>query len=362
MQQQKTKETIYSIQVLRGFASLLVVLFHATENSRMVFNVPFLGDFFHFGAAGVDIFFVLSGFIIMYTSKKYLGQPEALSGFLKKRFVRIYPIYWVTISAFLLALFVASEYFPSSYPTDAGNLINTYLLAPGHFMINGVSWSLTNEVFFYIVFSLAFLVRNRKLLAILGIAYSIFLVVYYLQSGQPANKWLSTVLFSMNLEFVFGVIAANMYMHLSKRLGMVCMITGALAFIGCGLLFNRHIIVINPILDRVLYFGVPGFLLVIGAVAYEKHGGFKNPLGALLDLGDASYSLYLLHLPLLVGCFKIIAKFGITNPMLLNGGILVIVILLCIGSIIFYKLVERPLISRVNKILAVKRIPNQPKQ
>ncbi len=79
------------IQALRGIASLLVVLFHCTGSSTEYLQQKFLGNSFLFGGAGVDIFFVLSGFIITYTNINIIPKTGSLTLFLRRRFVRIYP-------------------------------------------------------------------------------------------------------------------------------------------------------------------------------------------------------------------------------------------------------------------------------
>ncbi|MBO9659299.1 MAG: acyltransferase, partial [Chitinophagaceae bacterium] len=171
------------IQVLRGIASFMVVLFHATENFRLNFDSEFLSGFFSFGAAGVDLFFVLSGFIITYTSGSLVGRPSNVSYFLKRRVIRIFPIYWIIAAAFLCVQLALPSFYKNGYSFTGFNLLGTFLLLPGHSMVNGVSWTLTNELFFYILFIAAFLIRNRALLYSLATGYCLLLIGVFF-SGQ----------------------------------------------------------------------------------------------------------------------------------------------------------------------------------
>ena len=100
------------IQVLRGIASLLVVCYHATMSCAMFTGEKFAFNYFSFGFTGVDIFFVLSGFIITYTSLKYITQPGKWPVYIKRRFVRIFPVYWIIITIFLLLQVVLLISFP----------------------------------------------------------------------------------------------------------------------------------------------------------------------------------------------------------------------------------------------------------
>ena len=79
---------------------MLVVLFHVTGTFFETYNVSFLAGMFKFGGSGVDVFFVLSGFIITYANREYIGKPKNINQFFKKRAIRIFPIYWIIISFF----------------------------------------------------------------------------------------------------------------------------------------------------------------------------------------------------------------------------------------------------------------------
>ena len=94
---------IHSLQVYRGFAAILVVLYHASHNLSGYFNSTALSDFFAFGHAGVSFFFVLSGFIIFEIHRGDIGRPQQVKSYLYKRITRIYPAYWLVTLALVPA-------------------------------------------------------------------------------------------------------------------------------------------------------------------------------------------------------------------------------------------------------------------
>jgi peptidoglycan/LPS O-acetylase OafA/YrhL len=344
-----TAKSLQLIQVLRGIASLLVVLLHTTGNYEDNLGREFLGGFFGFGGSGVDIFFVLSGFIITYTSSRHLSDSSKFFPFVRRRFVRIYPVYWIIISGFLLMQIILPSFYKTHYDFTASNLLSTYLLLPGHAMVNGVSWTLTNELFFYILFSIAFFVPNKKLLLGLMGVYALSICVVYAAGYDSGahNSWLNMFLFPMNIEFFLGIVSALVLEKLSMRYCKAMIITGSLLFLTAALLvLNQCILFDNPF-NRVLYFGIPSFLIVTGVARLESVKNMKVH-GFLLSLGDASYSLYLLHLPVIAAGTKILSQTGIKNDMLLHCIMLFVVLLICFGSVLFFKHIEKPLINKLN--------------
>lgn len=343
------------IQALRGIASLLVVLFHCTGSSKEYLQQSFLGNAFLFGWAGVDVFFVLSGFIITYTNIKLIQKASNLPAFLQRRFVRIYPTYWIIISFFLLLQILFPSYYRTHYNLDFANIASTYLLFPGHVMINGVSWTLSYELFFYMLFGIAFFIRNTKLSLYLAITYAVILILlpiagYNFQNSDPV---IYLITYPMNVEFIMGVVAAVLIPKLSSKVALPLIISGCIIFIISAVFSDLKYYVVGNTFNRVILFGTPSFLLIIGVVKYELLNKIKVNNIVLL-LGEASYSLYLIHLPLLVASFKIISNIQIRNSVLLHFLIVVIIVIICYASILFYKFVEKPLISRLNMLRRIK--------
>jgi peptidoglycan/LPS O-acetylase OafA/YrhL len=343
------RQSLDLVQLLRGIASLLVVLMHTTLNAKEKMDLPFLGEFFAFGGAGVDIFFVLSGFIITYTSQKALASPSNFFSFLKRRFVRIFPTYWIIITLFLLLQLALPSFYPSLYPFNASNLANTYLLIPDHIMVNGVSWTLSYELFFYFLFSLAFLIRQKLLLWVLSIAYVITLIVLPLTglNAGHVNPWVGLAVFPMNLEFFMGILAAQVIPRLNARFSIPFMLLGTVTFITSAIYSNSGYSLQNPF-NRVILYGIPSFFIITGIVRYELNKSIKVH-NLFVSLGEASYSLYLIHLPVVVAGIKIISKLNLQSGIAKYTLLIILVAAICAGSILFFKWIEKPVIDRLNK-------------
>jgi len=198
------KKNLQLIQVLRGIASLLVVLFHITGNFSETYHQHWLGNIFLFGNSGVDIFFVLSGFIITYSNRQYITKPTSIIKFLKKRAIRVFPIYWVVITFFIFLQIIFPTYYRTHYYLDIVNILNTYFLLLNHNMVNGVSWTLTYELFFYLLFVIALSVPHKKYTLLLLFAYFIFLLIVPIiipTISENQNSIIQLLVFPMNIEY-----------------------------------------------------------------------------------------------------------------------------------------------------------------
>ncbi len=350
------KKTLELIQMLRGVASILVVLFHITVNFPVTGGQGFLFDMFAFGWSGVDIFFVLSGFIIAYSNQTYVASPGKTVPFLKRRFIRIFPIYWVIITAFLLIQMVFLQYYNTPFEMGAGNLLATYLLLPGHIMVNGVSWSLTNELFFYLLFTLAILIPSKRLALYLLPTYFILLIIIAIAGVDltGGNSYLDLLFFPMNMEFLLGVFIVLLFNRISEKWIWPLLLAGILLFLAGIYCFHQGIVIAgkgaDPVLNRVILFGFPSFLVILALVKKEftKHIKVKT---IFLKLGDASYSIYLLHLPLVAAFFKVWVKTGITNFSVLVLLSLLLFVVVCFIGIIVYDKIEKPLIKVLSKAM-----------
>jgi exopolysaccharide production protein ExoZ len=341
------------IQVLRGAASLLVVLYHTSANVSNNFNTEFFGSIFFFGSSGVDIFFVLSGFIITYTSYKNLGSPGKLGQFLVRRVVRIFPVYWIIISFFLLTQIIFPAFYRTHFDLSFANIAASYFLLPGHVMINGVSWSLSYELFFYFLFALAFLIPRKRWAFALFMIYAFVIIILYATGYelQGTDNWVHLVLSPMNVEFFLGVLAAVSVPKLSEKVSVPFILVGIILFLLGSTFIDLQKTELHPDLYlRVVLFGPASFFIITGIVKFELNNKI-NVHNLFLKLGEASYSLYLIHLPVMVAFVKIIAGFHIQNILILHGTMLLVTAFICYTSILFYKFVEKPMISKLNSYI-----------
>jgi peptidoglycan/LPS O-acetylase OafA/YrhL len=319
-----------SIQQLRGIAVLLVVLFHMTTKLRD----NGLWDYgFSIGMSGVDIFFTISGFIMMLIS----DRERKFTTFIVKRAIRIYPVYLIVASVFI-AVFYTFPGISNSHNLDKKfSLLNTLTLFPIDNNIVMVGWTLSYELFFYIVFALCMQLSLRK-----EISIPLVILLSFIFGSAINNEFLSnTVIF----EFVLGVFSYQIYKKsfLPKNAVMNLMVIG----------FSIGWMYFSPVGVRFYDLGIPSFLIFNSYLIL-----FRNASKGLLSMiGDASYSIYLTHLLSISAIFLIGHKFvGISNPTILYVSMLVTAL---ISGVIFNLYVEKPIINYLNskfKKLEVKKV------
>ncbi len=327
-----------SIQTLRGIAALFVVLEHVR--------------FLNCGAFGVDIFFCISGFMIMYTTHKNTDF------FLRKRLIRILPLYYLmTIGTFLLLLLFPTM-FQQTKP-DPVFLIKSLLFIP--FDIgNGVlqpllriGWTLNCELFFYVLFLIALRINHKYR----GLLCSIFLgIVVVLAQLLPVN--FAPLTFYGNpvmLEFILGIIsyyaAWGIYkLHCNKKFSHVWLPISFITFVGLFALLvvgKPHINVLG--FGRLLFWGFPAFLLVLAAFVM---GLFVTMPRFSVQLGNISFSLYLIHYYPVMFLDRAVFDFSVYTPFALLG--VVLSLLVCIaGAYAVWYFVEKKLTGWLRQRLIV---------
>lgn len=325
------RQKLDTLQVWRGVAALLVVLFHAagTIGSEKYGGRVLFGDFFSWGHAGVQFFFVLSGFIILWVHRGDIGKPEKFAPYSVKRFLRIYPVYWVVLGA-LLAIYFAAPALGAGHETDTPVVIGSILLVGDVDPTLAVAWTLFHEVLFYAMFGL--LVLNRRL----GIAAMLLWFASCLLGGS------SYILSIINVLFLFGMFAAWLAAGRIRLPALALAAVGFAGFLATGVAEWQGVFVRNDITSTLLY-GLSALLLVVGSVRHESEGGIKAVPRPLTFLGDASYSLYLIHYPVI----SVVAKVGGGLPAM---GLFAGMIATSVGAgAVLHLLVEKPLLSFANR-------------
>ena len=204
---------LYSIQIGRGIAALLVLAFHANDILKAATGGALDYPILITGHSGVQFFFVLSGFIIYHIHWKDIGHPHSLQTFAYKRFVRIYPIYWILLFAFLPVWFFYDD-FGIPERLQFLPLVKSLTLVPQQQIAHiGVAWTLVHEVFFYTFFALLILTRR---------AWSVFLfwqaaIVATLVAGTVLPFPLSFILNPNNLLFGGGMLVAGILRNIGHR-------------------------------------------------------------------------------------------------------------------------------------------------
>ncbi|MBN3804524.1 acyltransferase [Paraburkholderia sp. Ac-20336] len=339
-----------SIQVLRALAALLVVTFHASANIvRHGWTIAAAQVIGGYGEIGVDIFFVVSGFVMAATTQHTVQSAQAARGFIVSRLTRIVPLYWITTSCFVMLLIVAPRVFGAA-TFSLPHVIASYAFIPWRNPLGepapvlNVGWTLNYEMWFYLVYAVAILVAQRRV----ALISAFFCAASLLGLVGFTNIALRTYTSPITLEFVFGVIVGTLYtrgMRLSA-LHAAIMLAVALAALW---LPGPHV----EDAIRFLSFGMPAALLVAAAVAVETR--IRWP-ASLYKVGDASYSLYLMHVFTVPVAVKVLSMLD-THHRLPGSVICAASVLLSVGiALLGYRTIEKPL-GRALRTISLPRGP-----
>ena len=341
------KEVVQNIQLLRGFSALLVIFFHLDRLLSLLGSPPF-------GSGGVDIFFVISGFIMVYTTTNRDVSPRS---FIAERVARIVPPYW----AITLAVFAVAVMTPSLLQATRANWTELFkslsfipftksngLVEPLLF----VGWSLNYEMFFYIIFAVGLGFRARRMGAFSVIACLALLVSAGLAlrpHGVVARFYTSPVM----LDFVLGMMIGLSYQRLPARAGVpLKAATASLVFLSAGAIILLPLAA--PHISKFVLCGLPAGLVVSGALQLERWGwAVRSRLP--LRLGAASYSIYLVHPFVTQLAQKLTARLDPTRLAALFILIATLVAASVVG-ILVHQLVERPLSRAARRLLKTHRL------
>jgi len=292
------------VEVARGIAAGIVVLFHCARHIDAAYHVPLLTACFKFGDAGVDLFFVISGFVICFVHLDDLGHPETLRRYVIRRFLRIFPLYWIA-TLLTLAIDLAAHH---SLPSIKVLAISATLYPFSSDPLLGVAWTLKFEVLFYAVFGLT--IYNRKLGLEVGTAW-LLVVLMNLVFG-PVDWLMMVSRAHYSLLFLGGVAAAMWMRRWPDSVPTWILPLGAVLFALVALGDDLGWFTQIMLFDRMMY-GPPAMLLVLGLAAKSRR--LTAPLPALpLVLGSASYSIYLFQFIFIAIAWQIWQRLPFVSP------------------------------------------------
>jgi len=359
----KTKHArLASIQLLRAAAAIAVVFTHAI--TRWGYSFPDAAAHSHLtgpngqilaGDAGVDVFFVISGFIMYFVHHNDFGAPGASLEFLKKRILRIVPIYWLLTTLAVAAMF-AMPHFMVTHDSEISFswIASSYLFLPlasrGSTIspIIGVGWTLDYEMFFYLVFACALLLPLRRGLFIIGALFvSAVGIGTILNPSGPLARFFSDWLL---LDFLMGVgigwwAVADGDMPAALRISLILLSLACLAMTSIWPP-PEH----GPL--RSLVWGVPAALLVLGICSTDLPKSKLLHVGVIL--GDASYSIYLFQFFALPAAAFLMRKAGL-GVVSFDVDVLILTGVVTMAGVGGWRLVERPLTRGVRQLMIRRR-------
>lgn len=336
------------IQALRFVAALMVVTTHSTlyVSERLIKGFPV----WNAGGAGVDIFFVISGFVMMISSGTLIDRADSWKKFAFRRLLRIVPLYWAALTIKLVIMLISPSHILHATLSPFG-IVSSYLFIPS---VNadgeikpflGVGWTLNFEMFFYSLFAIALALRLDPL----KMCSSVFLVfcalaLFRMPSWSAAAFYFDTIV----IEFSFGMLLAR---------AMVCGSTmrpwQSLMLVALGIAGLMQSLVDTSQLLRPLVIGIPALLIVAGIAHMPESLSCRIPT-TLITLGESSYALYLFHPMIAPAAPAALANLGLAIAPLSIG-------LSIFGSVVMtwmiHRYAERPTTEFLKRWLASKARP-----
>jgi exopolysaccharide production protein ExoZ len=312
-------QPLLNIQRLRAIAATLVVTYHTIGNAeKYSVGVGWLDLLQPWGTTGVDIFFVISGFIMVHIQRDKTTSPLV---FLLERLVRIAPLYWLLTSTLLLLFLIAPSIFNNQH-MGANWIASSYAFISqantGKMPLLYDGWTLEYEMFFYLVFAITLYTRNIKS------AIAISAGVMTLFSWLTGN--------SIVMEFVLGMFLGFLKQHRNKPplnpwLALIIGLVGLYLSGAASMQGNE---------TRAWAVGIPSVLLVYGSIYIKQW-----PIGPLSKWGDASYSIYLMQVFTISAWYKLATKLNTQEwGFMLAVGCIVAT---TVTGIITHHVVEKPL-------------------
>lgn len=334
------------VQYLRGLAALLVVVFHlGSKFGELTGGDAHLDTF----KSGVDIFFIISGFVIVYSTR--CGTSLTPWNFMVRRLLRIAPLYWATTLGFIAVLLVLPQVVKTSR-LDWMHALSGLLFLPARNPVGGavlplitVGWTLNLEMSFYVFFAIAMVVAKGKPLGILlwtALPMALLATTATLFHPQGVAGFYANAIL---LEFAAGMLIARLFMahpHFPVRGGSV--VLALLALLGLVLLLVPDE---GPLAWRCLRYGLPASMLVAGSV-WGRWTGY--PLLGLL--GEISYSMYLSHFFTVSAYAQLWQRFGpgfggIKTALFYCGGVIASLAV----SFLVWRFVEKPLNETAKRLV-----------
>jgi exopolysaccharide production protein ExoZ len=349
------KSSLLTVQYLRAIAALMVAYFHT------MIQIPAYTHYFReylFGSqalsSGVDIFFVISGFIMLISNRN--TRPGV---FAVRRVIRIVPLYWVLTSVTAVLTLLYPQLFRTTVLSLGYFLKSLFFIPyanPGHeqalvpLLVPG--WSLNFEMFFYTIFALVLFAADRWRLAITGGVFGLLIFAGHEFRGTADHR---AILFFTDIriiEFWLGMLIAHLYLH--GRLRFPVWLPWTVLIAGFTvLLWKRPMVDLTDAApgQTLLANVLPSAAIVLGAVALEQSKKVAR-ITALAFLGDASYSIYLSHVFSLGIARLTWSKFGLEQDSLMRaaGFAVYSMVAVIIGSVLVYRLVEKPMLILLQQL------------
>ncbi|MBF0560414.1 MAG: acyltransferase [Alphaproteobacteria bacterium] len=337
------------VQVLRGVAAMFVVLSHILIMLNERLDCSFNLHSISWPQFGVDIFFPISGFIMVMATSPQWGLAGLWRAFLTRRIIRIVPLYWIVTGLKIAIIFIfpglaIHSIVPLSYAVASFFLIPPYgtIWTGATWPVVNVGWTLSFEMMFYIIFAVALAFSRRP---IPWVASVLCLIVFAGLFSTP-DWWAGSFLLgSLNLEFVFGMIVGLATLA-GKRLPIPLAYA---AVVVAGLLVWISMLDTFRDFPRFISWGIPGVLLLAATLALEERW-IDRLSGWPTFIGDASYSIYLTHVFAVSFVGFVMQKAHMTSHVFLIIAVIISIIASIAGGAVVHIYIERVLLKKLHKM------------
>lgn len=332
-----------SLQALRAIAALAVVVFHIrVVELKFLPEGAVLDALARYMDAGVDLFFVLSGFVMTTITAGRYGRQGATADFLVRRAWRVLPVYWLFLSLLVAKLALSPGLAASGYTQQ--DILASYLLIPqAKLPVLGVGWTLVHEAYFYIVFAVAIAFVPERAVPLYLFTWGAAVTLgHFTLEASPAQALATNPL---TYEFIAGALLGLYWRRIPAWLGLPLLLAGCVLALAAGALLPAEGPENMSVWTRVGVFGIASALLVAGAVVLERRGRLPVPRW-LSALGDASYSLYLSHIFVIFPAGRIWANVMPSTSWANHAAFaLAITALACGVALAAYRWIEQPLLA-----------------
>ena len=343
---------IESLQILRAFAALLVVLTHVWGGASTVARGPSIGgalDFADLGGFGVDIFFCISGFIMVTSVRSETSSLPAAFQFLGARIRRIYPIYCFWTLAMLPLVFLAARSgmnwgISEAHGLSPASLVHALLLLPAlpsdhtfHLLLPQ-AWTLVYEMYFYVLFAVCLAISGKRMLVpcLALLMLGIFGFSHFGIGVGERQNWVNLTYMigdPITLDFLAGAVYGRIYESL-PRFQLRGTVRLALPLLALAVFIFGCYVIDGP---RIVRVGIPALAILILTTMSDVRPTLMNRI--LIYLGDASYSIYLAHIFVAIPAIKVAEKISLPPD--------VIGFIMSVAAVAFgcasYAAIERPL-------------------
>jgi peptidoglycan/LPS O-acetylase OafA/YrhL len=334
------------IEVLRGIAILFVVLYHTSTDLYTRHSYTFLFGLFSSDLGAVDLFFIISGFVLMLSNYKNIGKIDRIFPFIIKRIIRIFPVYWISLFIVILICKIWNPPVAQLYIYNLPFYLNNIFLIREPYLISP-AWFISTEICLNILFIAVYIInRPRKLILYLTL-YIFFILGLSFTSHPPWLQFFTERFAGLRaIEFILGIFAALFIIKRRNKIEVKQFLIVGITFWIAGFILmtitKSHFTFFPN--WQLLSYGIPYSLILIGA-ANLKQPTFSGLNRMFIALGRGSYSIFLLHMVVLQSLFiksqRLMREYG--NGITFFLEICLIVLLSIVIPWIFYQVIEKKL-------------------